>query len=81
MPDKWDAVKTILIGLDANPDATLREIANVNPFLALECIASGVKVLYFDQYISNVSYHLGPWYRIRVYEVDCKRRRIQSTIG
>lgn len=42
--DKWDMVKIILIGLDANPDATVREIANVNPFLALECIASGVTI-------------------------------------
>jgi HEAT repeat protein len=41
---RWDMVKLILIGQDPNPDATLREIANVNPFLALECIASGVTI-------------------------------------
>lgn len=42
--DKWDMVKIILIGLDPHPETTLRGIAAVNPFLALECIASGVTI-------------------------------------
>jgi HEAT repeat protein len=41
-PGPWDQAIIIYAGLSHNPDEILLEIASANPFLALECIASGI---------------------------------------
>jgi HEAT repeat protein len=41
---KWDRVIVALSGIAPNPDAVVRVVAEVDPFLALECIASGISV-------------------------------------
>lgn len=41
VPGKWDSAIIMYSGLTYNPDETLLEIANYNPFLALECISRG----------------------------------------
>jgi HEAT repeat protein len=41
---KWDLSVTILSGILPDPDHTLMQIAQQNPFLALKCIASGLNV-------------------------------------
>lgn len=41
---KWDRPIVILTGLVPNPEAMVREIAAVDPYLALECASSGVRL-------------------------------------
>src|SRR5690606_27491611 len=41
---KWDQVIIALCGIVSNPDLTVSHVAEVDPFLALECIASGINV-------------------------------------
>ena len=41
---KWDAVIVALCGVTPNADAIVRSVSEVNPFLALECVASGIHV-------------------------------------
>ncbi len=41
---KWDAAIVILSGLVPEPDAFVREVCAVNPFLALECVLSGLNI-------------------------------------
>lgn len=42
IPGRWDRSVVIYSGLAYNTDETLLGIARTNPFLALECIASGI---------------------------------------
>lgn len=42
---KWDAVIIALCGVAPTPDTIIRTVAEVDPFLALECVASGVRVV------------------------------------
>lgn len=42
IPGGWDRAVTIYSGITYNTDDTLLDIARVNPFLALECIATGI---------------------------------------
>ncbi len=41
VPGRWDQAIIMYAGLTSNPDDLLLEIANYNPFLALECIGGG----------------------------------------
>lgn len=41
---KWDQVIIALCGIVSNPDLTVSYVAEVDPFLALECIGSGINV-------------------------------------
>lgn len=41
---KWDQVAIMMAGISASPDAVVREIAEIDPFLAGMCLASGVEV-------------------------------------
>ena len=41
---RWDQVVVMMAGIAPNPDALLRDVAEIDPFLAGECIASGVRV-------------------------------------
>jgi HEAT repeat protein len=41
---KWDQVIVALSGIASNSDAIVRSVAEVDPYLALECIASGIRV-------------------------------------
>lgn len=42
IPSGWDRAVAIYSGIAYNTDETLLEIARTNPFLALECIATGI---------------------------------------
>ncbi len=44
VPYKWDQVIVALSGIVADPDGIVRNIAEVDPFLAMECVASGINV-------------------------------------
>ncbi len=43
-PQPWDEAVIILAGLAPEPDAVARQIAAVDPYLALECLIDGVSV-------------------------------------
>lgn len=38
IPTRWDAVNTILVGILSDPEAAVLSIANVDPYLALQCL-------------------------------------------
>jgi HEAT repeat protein len=42
IPRKWDSIMTMLVGIVPNPDAVILNIAEVDPYLALQCIFCGV---------------------------------------
>ncbi len=44
IPNKWDAVMIALCGIAHDPDMVIRAVSEVDPYLALDCIASGVDV-------------------------------------
>jgi HEAT repeat protein len=41
---KWDQVIIALSGISSKPDWIVRDVAEVDPCLALECVASGIRV-------------------------------------
>lgn len=41
---RWDQVVVMMAGIAANPDALVRDVAEIDPFLAGECVSSGVRV-------------------------------------
>jgi HEAT repeat protein len=41
---QWDQVIVMMAGIAANPDALIRDVAEIDPFLAGECVASGVRI-------------------------------------
>lgn len=41
---KWDAVIVALCGIVHNPDVIVRAVAEVDPYLGLQCVVSGIKV-------------------------------------
>lgn len=41
---RWDQVVVMMAGIAPNPDALIRDVAEIDPFLAGEAIASGVRV-------------------------------------
>lgn len=43
-PTRWDRAIVMLCGVLPNPDANVWSVAQVDPFLALECIAGGITV-------------------------------------
>ena len=47
---KWDQVIIALCGIIPNVDDLVRQVAGVNPYLALDCIASGVQISETVQY-------------------------------
>jgi HEAT repeat protein len=54
---KWDQVIVLLAGIVPNPDDVIREVAEVDPYLVGEAIASGVRVsdYVYDQTIANLT--------------------------
>lgn len=44
LPTRWDRAIVILCGILPNPDANVWTVAQVDPFLALACIADGINV-------------------------------------
>lgn len=40
----WDQVAIMMAGISSSPDAVVREVAEIDPFLAGLCLASGVEV-------------------------------------
>lgn len=45
MPWKWDRPVVLLSGLTAEPDVVVQHVAEVNPYVAVDCITSGVSLL------------------------------------
>ncbi|NWF70504.1 MAG: HEAT repeat domain-containing protein [Chloroflexi bacterium] len=43
-PQKWDRTVVLLAGITDNPDVMLDGVADVDPYLALECITEGTRV-------------------------------------
>lgn len=56
LKSKWESVVVLCSGLVSNSSEFIRTIAQVNPFLALECIASGINVS--DPVLTEVIDHL-----------------------
>lgn len=44
LPTRWDRAIVMLCGILPNPDGNVWSVAQVDPFLALECIAAGITV-------------------------------------
>ena len=44
LASQWDQVIVMMAGIAANPDALIRDVAEIDPFLAGECVASGVRI-------------------------------------
>jgi len=44
IPGKWDSVIVALCGIWPEPDSIVRAVAEVDPLLALQCLASGIDV-------------------------------------
>jgi HEAT repeat protein len=44
LASRWDQVVVMMAGIAPNSDALIRDVAEIDPFLAGECIASGVRV-------------------------------------
>ena len=42
LPKKWDPIITMLVGVVQHPDSVILNIAEVDPYLALQCIFCGV---------------------------------------
>lgn len=40
----WDVVVSLMAGMTPNPDSLIRDVAEVDPFLASDCLAGGVRV-------------------------------------
>lgn len=40
----WDVVVLLMAGMTPNPDSLIRDVAEIDPFLAADCLASGVKI-------------------------------------
>lgn len=44
LASRWDQVVVMMAGIAPNSDALIRDVAEIDPFLAGECVASGVRV-------------------------------------
>ncbi len=40
----WDMVVLLMAGMTPNPDSLIRDVSEIDPFLAADCLASGVNV-------------------------------------
>lgn len=40
----WDVAVSLMAGMTPNPDSLIRDVAEVDPFLASDCLATGVRV-------------------------------------
>ena len=54
----WDVVVSLMAGMTPNPDALIRDVAEVDPYLASDCLASGVRVSdpVYDTLITRLLY-------------------------
>ena len=52
----WDVVVAFMAGMTPNPDSLVRDVAEIDPYLAAECLANGVRVSdpVYDTLITNL---------------------------
>jgi HEAT repeat protein len=54
----WDVVVLLMAGMTPNPDALIRDVAEIDPFLAADCLASGVAISdpLYDSLIASLAH-------------------------
>jgi HEAT repeat protein len=54
----WDVVVLLMAGMTPNPDALIRDVAEIDPFLAADCLASGVTISdpLYDSLIASLAH-------------------------